>query len=120
MIEVIPDLPDHVIGIAAKGKVTAEDYKSVIIPLVEKKLETYPKISLLYHIGSDFAGMEAEAVWEDTKVGLHYLKAWEKIAVVSDIEWIRWAMDIFGIAMPGHVKVFANAQLAEARKWVSA
>lgn len=119
MIEVIPDLPDHVIGIAAKGKVTGMDYESVIIPLVEKKLGTYSKISLLYHIGSEFTGMDAEAVWEDTKVGLRHIKAWEKIAVVSDVDWVRWAVNIFRLAMPGHVKVFENAQLGEARKWVS-
>ena len=62
MIEVIPDLPDHVIGIAAKGKVTGADYESVIIPLVEERLKTHPKINLLYHIGSEFTGMDAEAV----------------------------------------------------------
>ena len=116
---VIPGLPDHVIGIEAKGKVTGTDYESIIIPTVEEKLKKYPKISLLYHIGSEFTGMDAEAVWEDTKVGLRHIKVWEKIAVVSDVEWVRWAMNIFRVAMPGHMKEFANTQLAEARKWVS-
>jgi hypothetical protein len=119
MIEVISDLPDHVIGITAKGKVTSADYESVIIPLVEEKLKKHAKINLLYHIGHEFSGMEAEAMWEDTKVGLRHFKSWEKIAVVSEIDWIRWAVNIFGLAMPGHVKVFANDQLAAARKWVS-
>ncbi len=31
MIEVIPDLPDHVLGVTAKGSVTGTDYESVII-----------------------------------------------------------------------------------------
>jgi hypothetical protein len=119
MIEIISDLPDHVIGITAKGNVTGTDYESVIIPLVEEKLKKHPKVSLFYHIGHEFTGMDAEAMWEDTKVGLRHFKAWEKIAVVSDVDWIRWAMNIFGVAMPGQVRMFANDQLAEARKWVS-
>jgi hypothetical protein len=119
MIEIISDLPDHVIGITAKGKVTGSDYESVIIPLVEEILKKHPKVSLFYHLGHEFTGMDAEAMWEDTKVGLHHFKAWEKIAVVSDVDWIRWALNIFGVAMPGHVKIFANDQLTEARKWVS-
>lgn len=119
MIEIISGLPDHVIGITAKGKVTGSDYESVIIPLVEEKLHKHSKINLLYHIGNEFTGMEAEAMWEDTKVGIRHLTEWKKIAVVSDINWIRWAIKIFGVAMPGQVKVFPNDQLAEAREWVS-
>ena len=119
MIEVIPDMPDHVIGITAKGKVTSADYESVIIPLVDEKLKRHHRISLLYYIGNEFSGMDAEAMWEDTKVGFRHLIAWKNIAVVSDIDWIRWATKIFGVAMPGHVKVFSNHQLAEAREWVS-
>lgn len=106
-------------GITAKGKVTGADYESVIIPLVEEKIKMHPKISLFYHIGHEFTGMDTEALWEDTKVGLRHFKSWEKIAVVTDVDWIRWAINIFGVAMHGRVKMFANDQLAEARKWVS-
>jgi hypothetical protein len=42
-----------------------------------------------------------------------------RIAVVTDIDWVRWATKAFGFAMLGHVKVFANGQLAEAREGVS-
>jgi hypothetical protein len=119
MIDVISGLPDHVIGIEAKGKVTRSDYESVIIPLVGDKLRNHKKLNLLYHIGDDFSGMEAEAMWEDAKVGFRNLSAWNKIAVVSNVDWIRMAVKMFGIVMPGHVKVFANDQLPEARIWVS-
>ena len=113
------DLPDNVLGFNAKGKVTASDYETVLIPTIEKKLNQHPKISLLYCLGNDFSGFDAEAMWDDAKVGLQHLTAWHRIAVVSDIEWIRRLVKIFGFTMPGHVKVFSNDQLAEARKWVS-
>ncbi|MEN6508243.1 MAG: STAS/SEC14 domain-containing protein [Smithella sp.] len=119
MIEVISGLPDQVIGIEAKGKVTRSDYESVIIPLVEKKLRSYKKINFLYYIGDKFSGMEADAMWEDAKVGFSNLRAWNKIAVVSNVDWIRKAVKLFEFVIPGHVKVFANDQLSEALIWVS-
>jgi hypothetical protein len=46
------------------------------------------------------------------------VRAWEKIAVVSDIDWIRFAGNAFRFAMPAHMKVFSNRQLAAARAWI--
>ena len=119
MIEITTDLPDNVVAFTAKGKVTAQDYETIIIPAIEEKLKKHPKINLLYHLGEGCTGFEAAAMWDDTKVGLKHCRSWAKIAVVSDIEWIRWATRIFSITMPGHMKVFSNDQLAEARQWIS-
>lgn len=119
MIEVISGLPDHVIGIEAKGQVTRSDYETVIIPIVEEKLKRHEKINFLYYIGNEFSGMDTEAMWADAKVGLRHLIAWNKIALVTNVDWIRWAVKLFEVVMPGHVKVFANDQLPEARVWVS-
>jgi hypothetical protein len=119
MIEIMSGLPEHVLGFTAKGKVTGQDYESALIPAVEEKLKKYSKINLLYHLGKDCSGFEVEAMWDDTKIGLKHLTAWERIAVVSDIDWIRLTTKAFGFVMPGHVRVFANSQLDEAREWVS-
>jgi hypothetical protein len=35
MIKKIPDLPNNILGFAAKGTITEKDYESVIIPAVE-------------------------------------------------------------------------------------
>jgi len=119
MIEKIPDLPDNVLGFSAKGTVTAKDYESVIIPAVEAMFSRQGKVRLLYHLGDDFSGFEAAAVWDDTKLGLKHLAGWERLALISDVEWVRWALKIFGLAIPGHVRVFHNRDLAEAKRWVS-
>jgi hypothetical protein len=52
-------------------------------------------------------------------LGLKHLTGWERMAVVSDIEWIRAAIKIFGFVIPGHVRVFHNNELAEATRWIS-
>jgi len=119
MIEKIPDLPDNVLGFAAKGTVTANDYESVIIPAVEALFARRNKVRFLYHLGEGFSGFEAAAVWDDTKLGLKHLAGWERMAVVSDVEWIRAAVKIFGIAIPGRVRVFHDRELAEAKRWIT-
>jgi hypothetical protein len=119
VIERIPELPDHVLGFSAKGKVTAEDYEKVLIPAVEKELKENKKIRFLYHFGEDFESFAAGAMWEDTKVGLSHFAAWEKIAIVTDIEWLRVTMKVFGFVMPGVVRIFGNSEYSEAVKWLS-
>ena len=120
MLELIPDLPENVVGFSAIGKVTADDYESVLIPLVEEKLKDYDKIRMLYYIGPDFKGYSVGAMWDDVMVGLKHITAWEKVALVSDVEWIRGATKFFGFAIPGQVKVFSNAQLPDAKEWITA
>jgi len=118
MVERIPDLPENVLGFTAKGKVSANDYESVIIPAVEAMFSREGRARFLYHLGEDFAGFEAAAAWDDAKLGLRHLAGWERLALVSDVEWIRAALKVFGLAMPGHVRVFHNRELAEATRWV--
>jgi hypothetical protein len=119
MIEQIPDLPDNVLGFTAKGTVTSDDYESVIIPAVEKLFSRQSKVRFLYHLGEEFTGFEAAAMWDDTKLGLKHLTGWERMAVVSDVEWIRAAVKIFGLAMPGHVRVYHNDALSDAKQWIT-
>lgn len=119
MVEQIPDLPDNVLGFTAKGTVTANDYESVIIPAVEALFARQRKVRFLYHLGEAFSGFEAAAVWDDTKLGLRHLGGWERMAVVSDVEWIRAAVRILGLAIPGQVRVFHDRELAEAKRWIA-
>ena len=119
MIEKIPDLPENALGFTAKVTVTANDYESVIIPAVEELFSHQKKIRFLYHLGEDFTRFEAAAMWDDAKLGLKHFTGWERMAVVSDIDWIRTAIKIFGLGIPGHVRVFRNCELAEATQWIS-
>lgn len=119
MIDKITGLPENVLGFTAKGKVTAEDYENVIIPEVEKKLVKFPKLCCLYHIGDEFESYEAGAMWDDAKIGLEHITSWEKIAIVTDVEWIRIMGKVFGFFMPGRVRIYDNKDLKSAIKWMS-
>ena len=59
-------------------------------------------------------------MWDDTKVGFADVTRWEKIAVVSDKDWVRHrALDIFGYLLPGEVKAFTISEQSTARTWVT-
>ena len=73
----------------------------------------------MYHLGDEFTGFDAEAVWDDTKVGLKHYFSWDRIAVVSDVNWVRRGAQVVGFAMPCELRVFGNDELDKARDWVS-
>ena len=119
MITPIPNLPEHTVGFTASGKVTGTDYESTIIPTVEAALKNHLEVNLIYHLGPDFEGFDAAAVWDDAKLGLSHITSWNRIAVVTDIAWIGTGVRAAGFLMPCEVKLYPNAELQSALDWVS-
>lgn len=119
MIRTITDLPAGVIGFQVSGEVTAEDYRNVLIPAVEKAVAGGAKVRLLYQVMPSFEKYDLDAMWEDTKVGVGHWRAWEKVAVVTDLGWIRSTLKAFGLIMPGEVRAFDSSRLAEAKAWLA-
>jgi SpoIIAA-like len=118
MIENIEAFPDNVIALVAKGQVTKKDYQEVVIPRVESALKKHTRVRLYYELGSQFSGIDPGAMWEDLKVGVEHLTRWERVALVTDLDWIRHMVNAFRFIMPGQLRVFPTAQAAEARAWI--
>ncbi len=120
MVEILQGFPDNVVACAAKGQVTKQDYERVLIPSVERALERNAEIRCYYELRPEFRGFDAGAAWEDAKIGIEHLTRWERVAVVTDVEWIRLATNAFRFLMPGQVRVFSSAESAEAKRWIAA
>ena len=118
MLTIMSDLPDNVLGITAEGKITGTDYETILIPVVEKRLKENKKIRMLYHLGSSFTGFDMSAMLDDAKLGMKHLSAWDKIALVSDHEMINTFAKFFGYMMSCELRIFNNAELEEAKKWI--
>ena len=119
MLKVLEGFPEGTIAVAAEGRVTAEDYDTTLIPSVEEALGKYKKIRLYYELGGQFSGVDAGAAWKDLKIGVEHLPRWERMALVTDTEWIRLAVNAFGFLMPGKLRVFSVAEAMQARDWIS-
>jgi hypothetical protein len=117
MISQLEGLPTGVIGFEASGKIAAEDYRDVILPALEQAA-TAGDIRFLI-VMRDFDGMSGGAIWQDLKVGIEHLRSWKRIALVTDINWMTHATDLFGWMTPGETKTFPLDQQEQAIRWVA-
>ncbi|MFZ1125143.1 MAG: STAS/SEC14 domain-containing protein [Candidatus Baltobacteraceae bacterium] len=120
MIRILSAFPENVVALACEGRVTRKDYDDVLVPAVIVALHGHDKVRLYYEITPQFSGIEAGAVWEDFRVGMEHLGRWERIAVVTDIEWIVLTVNAFRFLLPGKVRVFGCSEADAAREWIVA
>jgi hypothetical protein len=119
MIDITTGTPENLIIAVAHGKVIGDDYTQALMPAIDAMLKTHKKIRMLYQLAADFSGFSAEAIWDDARLGLAHLTAFEAFAVVTDVHWIIDSVKFFGFFMHCPVKVFRNDELAGAKEWVA-
>ncbi len=119
MIELLEGMPDGVVGVEAVGEVTASDYETVLIPAFDAARAEHEHVRVVFVAGERFEGFAAGALWDDTKYGFGHLRGWGRVALVTDIDWMRRLTHAFSWLSPSGMKVFPVAQLAEAKTWVS-
>ncbi len=117
-VKMIEGLPADVVAYEVSGTLTSLDYQEVITPLVEEKLKTHDKLKILVVLGEDFDGATATAMWDDARLGLSHLTSFSKMAVVSDIGWVRHGAKIFGPLIPAQMLVFDTDRLDDAKEWI--
>jgi enoyl-CoA hydratase/carnithine racemase len=118
MIEPLPDLPEGVIGFEAVGEIHAADYTDVLRPALDRAAAD-GAIRLVYVLGDRFEGYSAGASWQDSKLAFEHHAAWRRMALVSDLEWVRHLASVFGWMVPGDFELFALAERATAITWVT-
>ena len=118
MIEVLGGFPPTVLSFACNGQVTRQDYETVLLPAVEYALTQHEKIRLYYQINTGFSGIEPGAMWDDFKVGMEHLFRWDRIAVVTDVEWIRHTFKAFSFVIPCAAQVFRLEEVPAAKEWI--
>lgn len=121
MIEKIDGMPGRSVGLRASGKLTKEDYVEVLEPALSEAVAS-GEVRLLFVLES-YDGLEWGAMPEDLKTGFRAWfrehKAWQKMAFVTDVEWIAKATRAFAWVAPGELKVFSLGEEDAARAWVA-
>jgi hypothetical protein len=117
MLNAIADLPPGVIGFEVSGKLQTEDYRDVLLPALQKAAAN-GEVRIVIVLPK-FDGATGGAIWQDLKMGVEHWRAWKRIAVVTDVEWMIHGVDWFGWMTPGEVKRFPLAERAAAVAWVS-
>jgi hypothetical protein len=122
MVEALTDMPVGTLGFRLGGRVDAEDYRDLLIPALRGAVES-GSVRALFVIGPEYEGFDLGAVKQDLKglapLALEHRGAWRRLVVVTDVEWIANAVELFRWLMPGEVEVFPLDALARAKLWVA-
>ena len=122
MVEGVVDLPDGVLGFRATGKITADEYRELMKPIYAA-LERGEQLNIYFELGNDFHGLDLPALWEDLKaagsVGLKHRSSWQRMAVVTDKDWIRHGAAVAGWLAPGELRLFDPDERPAAKAWVA-
>lgn len=119
MIERIEGMPDGTLGFEAIGDVIADDYRDVMAPPV-KAMAAEGKVRLLYLVGHRFERYTTGAMWEDAVFGVSHPLHWERVALVTDVDWMAHLAGAFGWLVPGKFKTFPVDELEAAKVWTAA
>ncbi len=119
MLEPIRDLPDGVLGFEAVGRLEASDYENVLMPAVREICDRGGGIRIVL-VFERFDGVSAGAAWDDMKLGVEHLTRWERIALVTDLDWMVTVTSLFGWMTPGgEFKRFPLAERTAAIAWAA-
>ena len=119
MIKEIADLPEGTLGFQFTGQITGDDYDKVLTPAIEKAIEQHERIKIMIQFGPEFEGYSLEAAWDDTKMGLRNWNGFERIAVITEVSWLRMSVRAMSLLMPCPVQLFDLDQRDEARRWLA-
>jgi hypothetical protein len=111
MLELIDGLPGNIVGIAVSGRVTMRDCQDVLLPAIKRSRKRHDKIRLYYELNSRFPG----AAWDDLDLGLEHASCCERVAIVTDIGWVRLTVKALRFLIPSEIRVFATI---EAEAWL--
>ena len=121
MAEAIADMPPGTLGFRVSGRMTREDYVQVLVPPLREAVKAGEPLRVLYLIGPELH-MQPEAVWQDLKLeaelGIKHRDAWERIAVVTDLDWIWRAFELFSWMVPGEMCLFREREAEQAKRWL--
>lgn len=122
MIGMLEGMPDGVLGFRAIGKLTAEDYSDGMMPALREAAET-GEMRIVYVLGEDFHGLDAGATVQDFKAGFEltigHRSSWKRLAMVTDLDWIRHSVHLLGWLAPGELRLFELDRLEDAVAWAA-
>ena len=119
MIEVIQGLPPNVAAFNAYGKITANDYKKTINPMVRKVAKQFGKINYLLVINTSLTNYTFGAWVKDVLLGFKYFPKWNKLGIVASEKRIKKFTDFFGRFLPSVTRGFMMENEAIAKQWIA-
>jgi hypothetical protein len=119
MLRRIEDMPAGTVGFEAVGEVEDDDWEHSVEPVLRREIAAGQKVRLLYLLGPEAREVEGDAITADTGFRARHATSFERVAVVSDEDWIRPALRALSFLLPGKAKGFPVRDLATAKEWLA-
>jgi hypothetical protein len=119
MLRRMTDMPGGTIGFEAVGEVEDDDWEETVEPVLRQEIAEGRNVRLLYLIGAGAREVEGDALSADTGFRMRHATSYERVAVVSDEDWVRPALRALSFLLPGKARGFRVRDLVEAKAWLA-
>ena len=119
MLRPMTDMPAGTIGFEAVGEVEDDDWEQAVEPVLRREIADGRKVRLLYLLGPKARDVEGDAMRVDTGFRARHATSFDRVAVVSDEDWIRPALRALSFLLPGKARGFRVRELAAAKTWLA-
>ncbi len=119
MLRPMSDMPVGTIGFEAIGEVEDDDWERSVEPVLRREIASGRKVRLLYLLGPEARGVEGDAMKADSGFRARHATAFDRVAVVSDEDWMRPALRVLSFLMPGKARGFPVRDVAAAKTWLA-
>ncbi len=119
MLQLINDLPPHVVGLHAYADVSGKEYEDALTPILDNLLKKNAKINFVLILETKIKDFSAGHWCGSVRLGVKYFFKWNKIAVVTDQRGIDGFSDLFKYIIPGQYRNFRLDQIDVALRWVA-
>lgn len=106
MLRRMTDMPLGTIGFEAIGEVEDDDWEEAVEPVLRQEMAEGRQVRLLYLLGPEARGVERDAMAADTGFRARHATSFDRVAVVSDEDWMRPALSALSFLLPGKSKGF--------------
>ena len=113
------DMPPGTVGFEAVGEIDDDDFEDVVAPVLRQQIASGHKLRLLYLLGPQLSDYDGDAAQEEFKFAARHATAYERVAIVTDEGWLRPALRLISVLVPGKIRGFPVVDLADARTWVA-
>jgi hypothetical protein len=119
MLRRITDMPAGTVGFEAVGEVEDDDWEQAVEPVLRSEIASGEKVRLLYLLGPEARDVEGDAMKADTGFRARHATSFDRVAVVSDEDWMRPAVRALSVLLPGSARAFPVHELESAKAWLA-
>ena len=119
MLRRMTGMPAGTIGFEAVGEVEDDDWEETVEPVLRQEIADGRDLRMLYLVGVAAGEVEGDAVKKDTGFHARHATSFERLAVVSDEDWVRPALRALSVLLPGKAKGFHVRDLESAKTWLA-